>query len=171
MRRRPGWGLGFEVEEVFEGFAADHEVGLIVGGADADDGGPHHHVVAAGHGVAVGAGGGEGHDVTWANVLGEVTVVDEDVTGFAVGPDDTGWDEWGVGAAVDESDVVFGAVEGGPNVIAHAAVDADVAAGFAAVNGDVFDGADGVDGDGAGSGDGRPGSTLMNGMVRWSRSA
>ena len=77
-----------------------------------------------------------------------------------MGADDTGWDEWGVGAAVDESDVVFGAVEGGPNVVTHAAVDANVAAGFAAVNGDVFDGADGVDGDGAGSSDGPAGFHL-----------
>ena len=76
--------------------------------------------------AAVGAGRGDGDEVTVRDVGGEVDVAHDDVAALAVLADDAGGHEVVRATAVRERRVVVSGVESGAGVVAHAAVDADV---------------------------------------------
>jgi hypothetical protein len=100
----------------------------------------------------VGPGGRHGDEVAGRQVAGQRHVVDDDVAALAVlpGQGDVGGRD--VGRARGQHGGVAGVVEGGADVVAHAAVDADVRAQPR----EHLDGADLVQRDGRRPGDGPP---------------
>ena len=113
-------------EQVGQGLAGDEHALRSVG--HRDHGGSGDQVVVAGEAVVVRAGGGHGEQVAAAGVGRQVVRLDDDVARLAVLADDPHEHGVGRGDAVREAHLVLRAVEGGAGVVAHAAVDGDVAA-------------------------------------------
>src|SRR5215217_4700893 len=144
-----------EGEEVVFGLAAQQHPDLAV--ADGEHRRARHVVVLVGQAAAVGPRAGHGEQVAGADVGRKELVLDDDVAALAVLADDPRQQRAGVRASAGERRRVVGVVEGGADVVTHAAVDRDVPAGAAAVEPDVLRGPHGVEGEGAGPGDGAAG--------------
>ena len=83
-------------------------------------------VVVAGQGPAVGAGGGDGQQVAGGQVGRQPGVPDHDVAALAVPAHHPGQHRRGRRLARGQHARVGGVVQGGPDVVAHPAVHADV---------------------------------------------
>ena len=113
-------------EQVGLGLAAhDDARGAVLHG---DDRGTAEVVVVAGERPAVCAGGGDGDEVARLHVGGQVVGAHDDVAALAVLAGDAHEGGSGIRRPVGEPHRVVGLVQRGPDVVAHAAVDADVLA-------------------------------------------
>src|SRR5690606_29761372 len=113
-------------QQVFFGFPSHQDAGVLL--ADRDHGGPGHVVVVAGHGVAVGAGGGHCYQVAGTQVGREVEVAHDDVAALAVLADQAGQHRLGVAVPRGQHTGVLRTVQRGADVVAHTAVDTDIGA-------------------------------------------
>src|SRR5690606_24858734 len=116
---------GVSRQQVGFGLAAHDHACAAVG--DGDDSGTGEVVVVARQGEAVGAGCGDREPGPRADIGGQVFSVDDDVAALAVLADHPGERGRGIRLPVRDACRIVGTVEGGAGVVAHAAVDADVA--------------------------------------------
>ena len=101
--------------------------------------------------------------VTGLQVARHPGVAHDDVPGLAMLSDDSGQCRGCVAGPGHQPGVVLRVIEGGADVVAHAAVNADVSTVRVGADVDVFDGADFVQRDGARSGDGATGLDRQRG--------
>src|SRR4051812_34068166 len=120
----PASWIDIQSEQVVFCLASDDDLGAAV--AYGDDGRPRHVVVVAGHRAVIRPGRGDRNQVTGREVAGQRDVLDDDVAGLAVLTADRDVRRVSGRNARRERGGVVRVVQRGADVVAHAAVDADV---------------------------------------------